>query len=263
MNYVSGIPPEGWWASEECVCICVCVCVSGGTRVCSHVVMGVWMWARRIQVQDEHGGLRGWADNFPWGWCPASERSVSCKKRSNGTVPGSGVADLQGRFFQSATHLAFPRLRGFQFIYTWIQLLVSVFCSASLRISLCRWTTFFIFLILFLAFWRRVFNDYSSWYYFSFQLQMWYTLADCYFVNGCMCLSLIDSLNRPQMFAFRLCVILLACHRAGPLPAGAISLPEAGWTVSFSLTPVQTSLPAFGCALQGERAKVVLYRRGV
>lgn len=50
------------------------------------------------------------------------------------------------------------------------------------------------------------------------------------------------------MFAFRLCVILLACHRAGPLPAGAISLPEAGWTVSFSLTPVQTSLPAFGCA---------------
>lgn len=89
---------------------------------------------------------------------------------------------------------------------------------------------YFILLILFLAFRRRYFfNDYSSWYYFSFQLQCGYTPAHCYFVNGCICLLLIDSPNRTQMLAFRLCIILLACHQAGPMPANTLCLPEAQW----------------------------------
>lgn len=79
---------------------------------------------------------------------------------------------------------------------------------------------YFIFLILFLAFWKRFSNDYSSWYYFSFQLQRGCILAHYNFINGCICLLLIDSPNRPQMLAFRLCIILLACHQVGPLPGG-------------------------------------------
>lgn len=65
------------------------------------------------------------------------QHSISYKKPSNGTMPGSGVANLQGRFFFFFSVRAPPCLsclRGFQFIYTWIQLLVSALCGASLRI---------------------------------------------------------------------------------------------------------------------------------
>lgn len=142
----------------------------------------------------------------------------------------SGVANLQKRFFFHLTaHLTF--CCGFQFIYTWIRLLVSVYCRASPRIQAADGRHFLFYsLNIILDFLEEIFfNDYSSWYYFSFQLQCGYTPAHCYFVNGCICLLLIDSPNRTQMLAFRLCIILLACHQAGPMPANTLCLPEAQW----------------------------------
>ena len=56
------------------------------------------------------------------------QHSISYKKPSNGTMPGSGVANLQGRFFfyfQSEPHLAFPAFVDFSsFIHGFSCLLV-------------------------------------------------------------------------------------------------------------------------------------------
>lgn len=66
----------------------------------------------------------------------AQSRSIPSPTRSDQMERCLVQAQLicKGDFFKSVPHLAFPRLRGFHFIYTWIRLLVSVFCGASLRI---------------------------------------------------------------------------------------------------------------------------------
>lgn len=72
-------------------------------------------------------------------------------------MPGSGEANLQGRFFQSATHLAFPRLHGFQYIYTWIQLLVKCVLQCFPKDITLQMDDIFYFLNIILSFLEKSF----------------------------------------------------------------------------------------------------------
>lgn len=58
------------------------------------------------------------------------KRSISCRSDQMELCLVQGWLICKGDFSPQPTSPS-PRLRGFQFIYTWIQLLVSVFCSAS------------------------------------------------------------------------------------------------------------------------------------